>query len=142
MDLTGGRRRGREGAGVSGREARGGGGAGALILPVAGEGVRRGRPLFRPRSGEQGRGRGGVGDGLGRLGRGSAQLARGPVGGRAFSQFFSFSLSVLCSFAFSFYLFIFFSVLFHLKVFRYFIKMCFLHHNYQCIIWHPLNIFV
>ena len=121
-------------AGVSGREARGGGGAGALILPVAGEVVRRGRPLFRPRSGEQGRGRAGeVGWAGGRPSR-----ARGPVGGRAFS-FFSF---FLCSFAFSFYLFIFFSVLFHLKVFRYFIKMCFLHHNYQCIIWHPPNIFV
>ena len=50
------RRRGREESGASGREAQGGGGAGALILPVAGEGVRRGRPLFRPRSGEQGRG--------------------------------------------------------------------------------------
>ena len=114
------------------------GGAGALILPVAGEGVRRGRPLFRPRSGEQGRGRGGVGDGLGRLGRGSAQLGQGSSGGEGLLFFF---LCLFC-FLFSFYLFIFFSVLFHLKVFRYFIKMCFLHHNYQCIIWHPPNIFV
>ena len=70
------RRRGREESGASGREARGGGGAGDLILPVAGEGVRRGLPLFRPRSGEQGRGRAGeVGWAGGRRSR-----ARGPVG--------------------------------------------------------------
>ena len=100
---------------------------------TAGEGVRRGRPLFRPRSGEQGRGRGGVGDGLGRLGRGSAQSGQGSSGGGEGLLPFFFFLC-LCSFAFSFYLFIFFSVLFHLIVFRYFIKMCFLHHNYQCII--------
>ena len=75
------------------------------------------------------------------LGRGgSVQMGHGSSGGVA-SPFFSFSLTVFC-FLFSFYLFIFFSVLFHLKVFRCFIKMCFLHHNYQCNIWHPLNIFV
>ena len=127
---------------MSGRGARGGGGAGVLILPVAGEGVRRGRPLFRPRSGEQGRGRGGVGDGLGRLGRGSAQLGQGSSGGGLLLLLFLFSLSVLFSVVFSFYLFIFFSVLFHLKVFRHFIKMCFLHNNYQCNFWHGPNIFV
>ena len=55
--------------------------------------------------------------------------AAGPVGGEACSFFL---LTVLFS-VFS-YLFISFSVLFHLKVFRHFIKMCFLHHNYQCII--------
>ena len=85
------------------------GGAGVLILPVAGEGMRRGLPLFRPRSGEQGRGR--VGE-VGWAG-GRPSWARGLVGGPSpfsFSFFF-----VLCSFAFSFYLFIFFSVLFHLK---------------------------
>ena len=60
-------------------------------------------------------------------------------GGKGLLSFFFFCL--FC-FLFSFYLFIFFSVLVHLKVFRYFIKMCFLHHNYQCIIWHPPNIFV
>ena len=88
------------------REARGGGGAGALILPVAGEGVRRGRPLFRPQSGEQGRGRAGVGDGLGRLGRGSAQLGQGSSGGGGL-LFFSFSLSVLFSVFFLFVYFLF-----------------------------------
>ena len=113
------------------------GGAGALILPVAGEGVRRGLPLFRPRSGEQGRGQV---EEVGWAG-GRPSRARGPVGGKDLLLFFFFSACSV-SFAFSFYLFIFFSVLFHLKVFRYFIKMCFLHHNYQCIIWHPPNIFV
>ena len=113
------------------------GGAGVLILLVAGEVVRRGLPLFRPRSGEQGRGRAGE---VGWAG-GRPSWARGPVGGEGL-LFFFFSLSVLFFVVFSFYLFIFFSVLFHLKVFRYFIKMCFLHHNYQCNIWHPLNIFV
>ena len=76
-----------------------------------------------------------AGPGVGPVGPG-VQWGGGP------SPFFLFSLPVLFSVVFSFYLFIFFSVLFHLKVFRYFIKMCFLHHNYQCIIWHPPNIFV
>ena len=80
------------------------GGAGVLILPVAGEGVRRGRPLFRPRSGEQGRGRGGVGDGLGRLGRGSAQLGQGCCGG---GLSFFFFCSVFC-FVLPFLLFVYF----------------------------------
>ena len=109
-------------AGRCGREARGGGGAGALILPVAGEGVRRGRPLFRPRSGEQ-EGDAGGGGGLGRgAGGGPAWagggLGRGSSGGEACSFFL---LTVLFS-VFS-YLFISFFVLFHLKVFRHFIKM-------------------
>ena len=111
------------------------GGAGALILPVAGEVVRRGPAPVPAPVGGTGKGA----SGRGGLGRGSAQLGQGCCGG-AFS-FFSFFLC-LCSFAISFYLFIFFSVLFHLKVFRYFIKMCFLHHNYQCNFWHGPNIFV
>ena len=88
---------------MSGREARGGGGAGALILPVAGEGVRRGLPLFRPRSGEQGRGRAGE---VGWAG-GRRSWARGAVGG-AFSFFFFFVCVLLhflfiCLFSFLFY---------------------------------------
>ena len=90
-------------SGVSGREARGSGAAGALILPVAGEGVRRGLPLFRPRSGEQGRGR--VGE-VGWAG-GRPSWARGAVGG-AFSFFFFFACVLLhflfiCLFSFLFY---------------------------------------
>ena len=119
---------------MSGREARGGGGAGDLIPSGvgAGEGVGRQRAPVPTRSGEQGRGEGG--GGLGR-GRGCGPVwAGGAVGGkRAFFPFFSFSLPGFC-FLFSLYLLIPFSVLFHLKVFRHFIKMCFLHHNYQCII--------
>ena len=37
---------------------------------------------------------------------------------------------------------IFFSVLIHFKLFRHFIKMCLLHHNYPYNIWKPPNIFV
>ena len=114
------------------------GGAGALILPVAGEGVRRGWPLFDPGRGnrEGGEGESGLGRGSGGGGPvwawGSVQMGHGSSGGGRASPFL-FLLCLFC-FLFSFYLFIFFSVLFHLKVFRYFIKMCFLHHNYQCII--------
>ena len=70
---------------------------------------------------------------------GLARVGRRPAGprpsgeGGSFPLFLFLFLSGIC-FLFSFYLFIFFSVLFLLKVFRYFIKMCFLHHNYQCII--------
>ena len=42
----------------------------------------------------------------------------------------------------SFFSLFFFSVLFHFKVFSHFLKMCLLHHNYLCNIWHPPNIFV
>ena len=86
------------------------GGAGALILPVAGEGVRRGRPLFRPRSGEQGRGEGESGLGRGRGSRVAAQLGPGGFGPRfqwGGSGPFSFSLSVLFSVFFLFFYFLF-----------------------------------
>ena len=61
-----------------------------------------------------------------------SRWATGPVGEEGLLLFL-FLLCLFC-FLFSFYLFIFFAVLFHLEVFRCFIKMCFLHHNYQCII--------
>ena len=54
--------------------------------------------------------------------RPAGPVGQGPWGAGGFSFHLPF-----------FYLFS-FSVLFHLKVFRHFIKMCFLHHNYQCII--------
>ena len=40
-----------------------------------------------------------------------------------------------------FLLFISLSVLFSFRAFRHFIKWCLLHHNYQCNIWQPPNIF-
>ena len=86
------------------------------------------QPPVATGSGEQRTDRGG---GVGRLGWVDGQLGRGPAGRGVFSLFPFFS--GIC-FLFSFYLFISFFVLFHLKVFRHFIKMCFLHHNYQCII--------
>ena len=102
VDLAGGGAEAERRAGRVGERPEEAGGAGALILPVAGEGVRRGLPLFRPRSGEQGRGRAGeVGWAGGRPSR-----ARGLVGGRAFS-FFSFPLSVLFSVFFLFVYFLF-----------------------------------
>ena len=82
--------------------------AGALILPVAGEGVRRGRPLFDPGRGNR---EGGEGEsGLGRLGRGGrgwrpslgrgvrSRWATGPVGGEGLLLF----LFLLCLFCFLF----------------------------------------
>ena len=89
------------------------GGAGALILPVAGEGVRRGRPLFRPRSGEQGRGEGESGLGRGRgAGGGPAWagggLGRGSSGGGGL-LFFSFDCFVFCFLFFVYFLFCFIS---------------------------------
>ena len=86
-------------SGVSGREARGGGGAGDLIPSGvgAGEGVGRQRAPVPTRSGEQGRGEGGGGLGRGR--GGAAQFGPGGFGadgprvqwgGKACSPFFSF----------------------------------------------------
>ena len=85
------------------------GGAGALILPVAGEGVLRGRPLFRPRSGEQEGDAGGRWAGPGRGARVAAQLgpgggvwAAGLVGGSG--PFFLCFLFLFC-FLFSFFVY-------------------------------------
>ena len=73
----------------------------------------------------------GLGGGL--VGRGrSAKLGHGPVGGLLFPFLFFVSF-LFCIF---FLLFIFFSVLFHFKVSRHLLRMCLLHHNYQCNIWH------
>ena len=126
-----------------GERPEGAGAAGALILSGVGAGEVVGReraPLFRPGRGNREGAREEVGWAGGAA---AAQFGpRGAVGGkRALFPFFSFSLPGFC-FLFSFYLFISFSVLFHFKAFRHFIKMCSLHHNYQCNIWHPLNIFV
>ena len=139
VDLAGGRRRGR---GTSGGEWERGPrrrGSWRPYPPRRRRGGAAGTATVRPRSGEQGRGRGGewAGPGVGgvaaQFGPGvRSRWATGPVGGEGLLLFL-FLLCLFC-FLFSFYLFIFFSVLFHLKVFRYFIKMCFLHHNYQCII--------
>ena len=129
VDLAGGGAEAEGRAGASRREARGGGGAGAIILPVAGEGVRRGRPLFDP-----GRGNREGGEGESGLGRGSgvaAQFGPGCSGGTGLLLFFLF-----CSVLFSvFLLFVYFLFCYiSFKVFRHFIKRSFLHHNCQCII--------
>ena len=105
-----------------------GGGRGvgaALSSPVAGEVVRRGPAPVPTPVGGTGKGRASGRGGLGRLGRGSAQLGQGPVGGKGVSLllFFLFVSPLL---HFLFFLFIFFSVLIHLKAFRHFIKICFL----------------
>ena len=116
--------------GASGRRDRGGGAWRPYPPPSPARGCGGDLPLFRPRSGEQGRG-----------GNDRARWARpagpgvGPVGpGSSGGKGFSLLLFFVCfsPFVFSFYLFIFFSVLIHLKVFRHFIKMCLLHHNYRC----------
>ena len=95
---------------MSGRGARGGGGAGVLILPVAGEVVRRGPAPVPTPVGGTGKGRATRGGGLGRLGLGSAQLGQGPVGGRggfSSSLFFVCFSPVAFSFLFIYFLFCF-----------------------------------
>ena len=118
-----------------GERPEGAGAAGALILSGVGAGEVVGReraPLFRPGRGnrEGAREEGGWAGGAAaaQFGPGGQWGGNGP-----FSPFSLFSLTVL-TFLFSFYLLISFSVLFLLKVFRYFIKRSFLHHNCQCII--------
>ena len=97
----------------------------ALSSPVAGEGVRRGRALFRPRSGEQGRGANDRGRRAGLLGQ-LARVGRSPSGAGAFSFCFFVLFVLLSFFVISFLLFICFSVLFQFNLFRHFIKICFL----------------
>ena len=85
-----------------GERPEGAGAAGALILPVAGKGVRRGRPLFDPGQGnrEGDAGERWAGPGVGPVGP-AVQWGGGP------SPFFSFSLSVLFSVFFLFVYFLF-----------------------------------
>ena len=103
--------------------------------------VRRGRALFRPGSGEQGKGtlcgagparpaRLTAGQGVGWWPCGWVGLP-GPGGFPPFFVFFVISFSYLFSL----------SVLFSFRAFRHFIKWCLLHHNYQCNISQPSNIF-
>lgn len=126
---------------MSGREARGGGGELATLSPpasVPARGSGGSAPLFRPGRGNREGAREEVGwAGGAAAGGGPAWAGGGGFGPRVQwggerALFPLLSFSVLFS-VFS-YLFISFSVLFHLKVFRHFIKMCFLHHNYQGII--------
>ena len=131
------RNRGREWGRVGGaiKEA----GRGGLILPRRRRGGAAGTcPCSHPgrgnREGEVETERGGPG----RLGLGVGPVGRGSSGGVPFPLFFClFSLLY-----FLFFLFIFFSVLHYFKIVRHFLKICFLHNNYQCNIWHPPNIFV
>ena len=112
------------------------------LAPLSSRGVHRrrgGAAAARPcsdRVGGTGKGRGRRWAGPGARGCGPV-WAGGAVGGEACS-FFSFSLTVSVFFLFAYSLFCFISF----KAFRHFIKMCSLHHNYQCNIWLPLNIFV
>ena len=99
-------------------------------------------PCSDPGRGNRGRGRGAgagpagparlaAGQGVGRWPCGWVGLP-GP-GGSPLPFFFFF-----CNL---FLLFISLSVLFNFRAFRHFIKWCLLHHNYQCNIWQPPNIF-
>ena len=150
MDLAGERRRGRgseQGEWERGPRRRGPLAPLSSPASVPARGSGGSAPLFRPGRGNREGAReevgwaGGAGvRGCGPVWAGGVRCrwATGPVGGGGLLLLLSFS--VLFS-VFSF-LFISFSVLFHFKAFRHFIKMCSLHHNYQCNIWHPLNIFV
>ena len=106
--------------------------------------VRLGRALFRPGSGEQGKGTrcGSWAGWAGQAGCGPGGLGGGRAGGlgclvQGASPPFSFFLFFVISFFYLFSL----SVLFSFRAFRHFIKWCLLHHNYQCNIWQPPNIF-
>ena len=100
-------------------------------------GDRRARSLGRGNREEGGdRGKGGLLGWAAQMSRpaGPSGPVRGGLGpGRGLLFFFVSFHSIF------FYLF---SVLFHFNAFRHFLKICFLHNNYQCNIWHPPNIFV
>ena len=98
-------------------------------------------PCSDPRRGNRGRGRcAGAGPaGPARLiaGQGVGWWPCGWVGlpgPGGFPPFF-------CFFVISFFYLFSLSVLFSFRAFRHFIKWCLLHHNYQCNIWQPPNIF-
>ena len=132
--------------GASGEGSARGRSVGALILSGACSGAgRRAGPSAT--AGAVGRTVGGRGEKvttvgrwqLGHLGRPGAMEwfeAQGEPGG-SFS-FFSACFSLLYFLSFIYFL----SVLFHFRAFRYFVKLCPLHHNYLCNIWQPPNIFV
>ena len=145
MDLEG---RGR-GAGAEGErggewEGRPRGAASASLSPrlVAGEVGSAGTRPVPTRVG--GTGEGDAVRELGRLGRPGWLRARGVgrwpcgwvglPGPGGFPPFFVF-------FVISFFYLFSLSVLFSFRAFRHFIKWCLLHHNYQCNIWQPPNIF-
>ena len=142
-EAEGERRRGREGERVSGGEGSRRRGDVALIPSPTGTatgfgGDRRARSLGRGNREEGGdRGKGGL------LGW-AAQMSRpagpsGPVRGGVRSRK---GFALFCLFVSFYFIFIYlFSVLFHFNAFRHFLKICFLHNNYQCNIWHPPNIF-
>ena len=65
----------------------------------------------------------------------------GPVGPGPGGLLFPFFVLFSVLFCIFFYLFS-FTLLTHFKILRHFLKRSFLHNNYQCIIWHPPNIFV
>ena len=75
---------------------------------------------------------------LGHLGRPGAMEWAEAQGKPGVFLFFSACFSLLYFFSFIYFL----SVLFHFRAFRYFVKLCPLHHNYLCNIWQPPNIFV
>ena len=133
----------RASVGASGRGDRGGA-ASASLSPrlVAGEGGSAGTCPVPTRVG--GTGEGDAVRELGRLGRPGWLRARGVgrwpcgwvglPGPGGFPPFF-------CFFVISFFYLFSLSVLFSFRAFRHFIKWCLLHHNYQCNIWQPPNIF-
>ena len=84
---------------------------------------------------------GNMGSEGGRLGRpgGSWPSWAGGLLGRSPG---GFSSPFFCCSFFFHYLLLFVFCLIHLKVFRHFIKMCFLHYNYLCHFWHSPNILV
>ena len=105
--------------------------------------VRLGRALFRPGSGEQGKGTrcGSWAGWAGQAGCGPGGLGSGRAGGlgclvQGASPLFLFFFVISFFYLFSL------SVLFSFRAFRHFIKWCLLHHNYQCNIWQTPNIFV
>ena len=104
-------------------------------------GVRLGRALFRPGSGEQGKGTrcGSWAGWAGQAGCGPGGLGGGRAGG--LGCLVQGASPLFCFFVISFFYLFSLSVLFSFRAFRHFIKWCLLHHNYQCNIWQPPNIF-
>ena len=135
----------RASVGASGRRDRGGGGVLAILSPVSSP-ARGGSVGTRPVPTRVG----GTGEGdavreLGRLGRPGWLRARGvgrwPCGWVGLPGPGGFPPLLFLFFCNLFLLFISLSVLFSFRAFRHFIKWCLLHHNYQCNIWQPPNIF-